>query len=60
MLTVRGNDDAYNTLVHVERIAGGVRGPLTRVDLPDCGHAPHLEQGEQVLVAIVEFLSTVV
>lgn len=59
VLTVRGNDDAYNTAVHVERIAAAVRGPLTRVDLPGCGHAPHLEQGEQVLAAVVAFLSTV-
>ncbi len=60
VLTVRGDDDAYNTAVHVERIAAGVGGPLTRVDIPACGHAPHLEQGEQVLRAVTEFVATVV
>ena len=56
VLTVRGNDDAYNTAVHVERIVSGVCGPVTRVDLPDCGHAPHLEQGEGVVVAASSFV----
>lgn len=59
VLTVRGNDDAYNTAVHVERIAAGVRGPLTRLDLADCGHAPHLEQGDAVLTAVTAFVKQV-
>jgi len=57
VLTVRGDDDAYNTCVHVERIVAGVHGPVTRVDIPECGHAPHLEQGEQVLAAIAAFVA---
>ena len=59
VLTVRGNDDAYNTAVHVERIASGVSGPVTRVLLPDCGHAPHLEQGERVVEAVSWFVTQV-
>lgn len=59
VLTVRGNDDAYNTPLHVERIAAGVSGPVTRVDLADCGHAPHLEQGEKVLAAVASFVARV-
>lgn len=59
VLTVRGNDDAYNTPVHVERIAHGVSGKVTCVDLADCGHAPHLEQGEQVVAAVTEFVGAV-
>lgn len=59
VLTVRGEDDAYNTAVHVERIATGVSGPVTRVDLPDCGHAPHLEQTERALEAVSSFVRAV-
>ena len=59
VLTVRGEDDAYNTAVHVERIASGVSGPVTHVDVPDCGHAPHLEQGEAVVVAVSLFLTQI-
>ena len=58
VLTVRG-DDAYNTAVHVARIASGVGGPVTRVALPDCGHAPHLEQAERVVEAVSSFVREV-
>lgn len=57
VLTVRGDDDAYNTTVHVEHIANGVSGPVTRLDLPDCGHAPHLEQSEKVVEALSSFVA---
>ena len=59
VLTVRGNDDPYNTAVHVERIANEVGRQVTRVDLPDCGHAPHFDQGARVLAAVMEFVATV-
>lgn len=59
VLTVRGDDDAYNTPVHVERIAASVVGPVTRVDLANCGHAPHIEQGQRVLAAVKEFVARV-
>ena len=59
VMTVRGNDDAYNTAVHVGRIAAGVTGPVTRLDLSDCGHSPHLEQGDKVLAAVAEFVAAV-
>lgn len=58
VLTVRGKDDAYNTPVHVESINARVAGPVTRLDLDACGHAPHLEQEGQVLDAIERFLQT--
>ena len=58
VLTLRGNDDPYNTSVHVERIANEVGRQVTRVDLPDCGHAPHFDQGQRVLAAVMEFVAT--
>ena len=57
VLTIRGDDDAYNTSVHVERISANVRRPVTRIDLANCGHAPHVEQPEQVLLAVSEFVA---
>ncbi len=59
VLTLRGEDDAYNTAVHVERIVAGVRGQVTRLDLANCGHAPHVEQPERVLAAVAEFVAGV-
>lgn len=56
VMTVRGNDDAYNTALHVERISREVSGTVTRLDVDDCGHAPHLEQGEKVLAAVTAFI----
>lgn len=55
VLCIRGNDDPYNTPVHAERIAalGGAR----RVDLDDCGHAPHAEQTEVVLALLDDFVA---
>ena len=60
LLVVRGDDDAYNTSVHVERITAGVGGQVTRVDLANCGHAPHAEQAWRVLAAVAEFVARVV
>lgn len=59
VLTVRGDDDPYNTPVHVERIAAQVQGPVTRIDLAHCGHAPHFEQPQQVLTHLTDFVDTV-
>jgi pimeloyl-ACP methyl ester carboxylesterase len=56
VLAIRGNDDAYNTSVHVASIARRVRGPVTRLDLEACGHAPHLEQPDAVRDAIATFV----
>ena len=59
VLTMRGDDDAYNTATHVERIVSGVGGRVRRVDLANCGHAPHAEQPAQVLLAVSEFVAMV-
>ena len=53
-LVVQGRDDAYGTLAQVQRIAAGVRGPVTRLVLPG-GHSPHLERPDDVIAAITEF-----
>jgi pimeloyl-ACP methyl ester carboxylesterase len=53
-LVIQGRDDPYGTLAQVDRIAGSVRGPVTRLVLPG-GHSPHLERPDDVVTAITEF-----
>lgn len=56
VLAIQGVDDQYGTLRQLDLIEAGVDGDVRRVHLPDCGHAPHLEQPAQTRDAIVAFL----
>lgn len=56
VLAIQGVDDQYGTLAQLDRIEAGVPGEVRRLHVPDCGHAPHLEQPDQVHEAIVGFL----
>lgn len=57
VLVIQGADDHYGTAAQVDAIAGQVSGPSTRLILPNCGHAPHLEQPEKTCAAIAEPLA---
>lgn len=57
LLVIQGADDHYGTAAQVEAIAGQVSGPAEPLILPQCGHAPHLEQPERTCTAIAEFLA---
>lgn len=52
VLVIQGENDQYGTLRQVEAIAKQVRGPVTTLVLPDCGHSPHSEKPAAVLAAI--------
>lgn len=55
ILAVQGYDDAFGTLDQLHTLTE--LAPQTRrVELPDCGHAPHLERPDAVLDAIAAFL----
>ncbi|CAN7148887.1 alpha/beta hydrolase [Variovorax sp. LjRoot84] len=55
VLAIQGIDDEYGTLRQVRGIAERVPG--TRLlELRDCGHSPHRDQPEQVIVAAVSFV----
>jgi len=55
VLAIQGIDDEYGTLRQIRGIAERVPG--TRLlELPDCGHSPHRDQPEQVIVAAVSFI----
>jgi pimeloyl-ACP methyl ester carboxylesterase len=55
-LVIQGLDDEYGTLAQVEAIAEGAAGPVQRLVLEQCGHAPHRDQEGAVLEAIGGFV----
>ena len=58
LLAVQGLDDEYGTLEQVRGIARAV--PHTRLlELPDCGHSPHKDQPEKVLLAVSVFIKKI-
>ncbi|MEK6337458.1 MAG: alpha/beta hydrolase [Acidobacteriota bacterium] len=59
VLLIQGEDDQYGTVAQLEAIEKGVRGPLSKVLLRDCGHSPHIDQPERTLAAIKSFVQSV-
>ncbi len=58
VLVVQGHDDEYGTLAQLDLVADGVTGPVERLELDHCGHAPHLDRPDATLAAVVAFLDT--
>lgn len=56
VLMIQGEDDEYGTVRQLELIEERVAGPATKVLLPDCRHAPHLDQPGRTLAAVLDFL----
>jgi len=55
LLAIQGLDDEYGTLAQVRGIAH--RLPQTRLlELADCGHSPHRDQGDRVIDAVASFM----
>ena len=59
-LLIQGEDDDYGTLAQLDAIADVAPGPVQRVVLSNCGHAPHRDQEAVVLDAISGFIERVV
>lgn len=59
VLAVQGHDDQYGTMRQLDLVERGCAGPVARVHLDGCGHAPHLERPEATLAAVVDFLAGV-
>jgi len=55
-LVIQGEDDEYGTGAQVEAIARQASGPVETRMLPNCGHAPHVQQREKVAEAMIEFI----
>lgn len=57
VLAIQGRDDEYGTLRQLDLVEDGCAGPVARVHLDDCGHAPHLERPDATLAAVTAFLA---
>lgn len=56
-LVIQGRDDEYGTLAQVEAIERQSGGPVERLILDDCGHAPHRDREAAVLDAMADFVA---
>ena len=56
VLAMQGVDDEYGTLAQIRGIAARVPGTAL-LEIAGCGHSPHRDQPEQVIVATVAFVS---
>jgi len=59
VLLIQGADDQYGTGAQIEAIERRVAGPVQKVMLKDCGHSPHLDQPEQTLVVMNDFVQRI-
>jgi len=59
ILLVQGLDDEYGTLAQLDAIETAVGGPVERLELPDCRHAPHIDRRPETLQATVRFVNRV-
>jgi pimeloyl-ACP methyl ester carboxylesterase len=56
ILAVQGTADAFGSTAHVEAVCDKAQGPVELL-LLDCDHYPHIEQPDEVLAAITQFLA---
>jgi pimeloyl-ACP methyl ester carboxylesterase len=59
VLLVQGRDDEYGTLRQLDAIEAGCAGPVRRLVLADCGHAPHRDEPKLTLAATTRFVEEV-
>ena len=57
VLAVQGRDDDYGTLAQLDAIERSCGGPVTKLILDGCGHAPQKYQTAAVLDAICSFVT---
>ena len=56
LLAVQGLDDEYGTLEQIRGIARCV-AHTELLELPECGHSPHRDQGDTLIAAASEFIA---
>jgi pimeloyl-ACP methyl ester carboxylesterase len=56
VLVLQGEDDDYGTPAQVEGIASQVSGPVRVKLIPDCGHTPHFQAKDIVLLEMTQFI----
>ncbi len=57
VLAIQGRDDDYGTLAQIDAIERSCGGPVIKLVLDDCGHAPQKDQTAAVLDAICSFVT---
>ena len=57
VLAIQGRDDQYGTLAQVQEVEDRAYCPADLAILEDCQHAPHLEQPDQTLSIVSEFVA---
>lgn len=57
LLVIQGEDDEYGTPAQVEAIAGKTSGPADAWLIPRCGHIPHQQAREAVLLRMAGFIA---
>ncbi len=57
VLAIQGREDQYGTLAQIEEIESRITSPFKAAILEDCRHSPHLEQTDQTLEVISQFLT---
>ncbi|MBZ5536370.1 MAG: alpha/beta hydrolase [Acidobacteriia bacterium] len=60
ILVIQGEQDEYGTLKQVDAIVTQARGPVESLVMADCGHSPHRDQPERVILATVQFILRIV
>ena len=56
MLAIQGEQDQYGTPAQLEAIAKQAGGEINPLMLPDCAHAPHIDQTEATFQAMQDFI----
>lgn len=55
VLAIQGADDQYGTTAQIAALENGSYAPVDTLILPDCRHAPFLDQPDQVLAKIADY-----
>ena len=55
-LVIQGEDDEYGTVAQVDAIRRQLGAPCQTLLFPECGHAPHRDQPERTLAAMIAFV----
>lgn len=59
VVLIQGENDEYGTVAQIDTIAAAARGAVTRVLLPNCGHAPHRDAKDIVVGHVAVLVKTI-
>lgn len=60
VLAIQGEQDEYGTMAQLDAIQRQVAGPCELLKLPDCGHSPHQDQPDKVLISLSQFIGKII